>query len=401
MIAALATLLGGMMIGAGTANAEQTPSATEVVLNGSSVTQPGDEFKAAVDDTNKFTTTDGTNLRQFAYVKLADYSTNASGTSLVSATGITSNAKVMEAFKALGYDSTKDNADPFTWLGSQSEKAMASKNFRAFITALSQAGLPTTNVQTETLDGNQLKLNLEHDGLYMIVDLSGKYTVAGDCPVTYTKISPILMGTLLTGVTGGEGTVLVSLGDKGTVDVKQNYENNCTPTNGQFEKTDDNHKPLAGAEFDLYEWNKADAPTEADFTTDALKTGNVTKVNKDPIVSGPDGIVHLNGIKNGADYIVVETKTPNGYLSEYAANLYVKVDNNGNLTITVIGDEDHKKLLDQKNDGTYRYMNITNTTELPKTGAAGVALFVALAALLAGAAGVVYVKSRRTKAMLR
>ncbi|PST47865.1 hypothetical protein COO72_10930 [Bifidobacterium callitrichos] len=370
-------------------------------MNGSSVTQPGDEFKADTTDTH-FAAADGTtSLRQFAYVKLAGYSTNASGTSLVSASGITTNEKVMAAFGELGYDSSKDNADPFTWLGSQSETEMAGKDFRAFITALSNAGLQTTNVQTETLDGNQLKLDLENPGLYMIVDLSGEYKVDGTCSVTYTKISPILMGTLLTGVTGGEGTVLVSLGDKGTVDVKQNYENNCTPTNGQFEKTDANHKALAGAEFDLYEWNKTEAPTEADFTADALKTGNVTKVNTAPIVSGDDGIVHLNGIKNGADYLVIETQTPNGYMSEYAANLYVKVDNSGNLTITVIGDADHKKLLDQKNDGTYRYMNIQNTTQLPKTGAAGVALFVALAALLAGAAGVVYVKSRRTKAMLR
>ena len=47
--------------------------------------------------------------------------------------------------------------------------------------------------------------------------------------------------------------------------------------------------------------------------------------------------------------------------------------------------------------GAITVVNVKNISELPKTGAAGIALFVALAALLGGAAATVFAKSRSIK----
>ncbi|MFR9114319.1 MAG: LPXTG cell wall anchor domain-containing protein [Bifidobacterium bifidum] len=49
----------------------------------------------------------------------------------------------------------------------------------------------------------------------------------------------------------------------------------------------------------------------------------------------------------------------------------------------------------------YKVTNVKSVFELPKTGAAGIALFVVIAALLGGAAATVYAKSRRTSRALR
>lgn len=49
----------------------------------------------------------------------------------------------------------------------------------------------------------------------------------------------------------------------------------------------------------------------------------------------------------------------------------------------------------------YSVINVRNVTELPKTGAAGVALFGTLAVLLAGAGVTIFVKSRATQRVLR
>ncbi|TPF85517.1 hypothetical protein BW13_10555 [Bifidobacterium sp. UTCIF-37] len=407
-IAAAATLLGSMAMGAVSAQAEDgimavaaVPDGTTVTLQGQNVTAPGDEFKADKDPK----TSDG--LRQFAYLKLANYTKDSNGEYyLTSALTPEQQAKLTDAFNALGYDAaTNPIKDPFTWLGSQDASAFAQDKepaWRDFINAVNtQLGKEATDADSETLNGDNLTVDLESQGLFMIIDKSGDYTVnTNNCPVTYHQIKPILLGTKLSNVTNGDGTITVSLGKDGASNVKQEQTTKCT-TNGQFQKIGSksgDQNGLAGATFDIYKWTGTGEPNADSFTpenmTDANKVGTVTTT--------ADGIVKLSNLAPGT-YLVYESTVPDGYLAQYRAKLIVKVEGDQTdpskpLTVTIT-DPTNSGLL-TGNAGNQQYKNITSIIELPKTGAAGIALFLAVAALLGGAAVTIYIKSRSTKRAL-
>ncbi|KAA8820642.1 hypothetical protein CSQ85_02375 [Bifidobacterium rousetti] len=408
-LVAAATLLSGMALGASSAQAADdimtvaaVTDGTTVTLNGQNVTNPGDEFKA-----DKDPKTDN-GLRQFAYLKLAKYTKDSNGKYyLTSALTQDQQNKLTNAFTDLGYNAaTNPIKDPFTWLGSQDASYFAQHNetaWRNFIdTVNKQLGTDVTKVKTEILTGDNLTLDLESQGLFMIIDGSDNYTVDKEnCPVTYHQIKPILLGTKLDNVTNGEGTIMVALGKDGTANVKQEQTTACTTT-GQFQKVgskDADKNGLAGAVFDIYKWTGTGMPDANSFTPD-----NMTDNNKvETVTTTETGIVKLSNLAPGT-YLVYESTVPTGYLAEYRAKLIVSVtgdptDLKTPLKVTIT-DPTNSGLL-TGDAGKQQYKNITSIIELPKTGAAGVALFVVLAALLAGAAGVVYVKSRRTKAMLR
>ncbi|MBT1180285.1 SpaA isopeptide-forming pilin-related protein [Bifidobacterium vespertilionis] len=408
-VAAVATLLGGLALGAaanaagdGVMTVAAVPGGTAVTLTGQNVTNPGDEFRADKDPK----TTDG--LRQFAYLKLANYTQDSNGEYyLTSALTSDQQAKLTEAFKALGYDANGPIKDPFTWLGSQDASKIAQnseKAWRDFINTVNeQLGEDATNADSETLDGDKLTVDLESQGLFMIIDRSGDYTVDKDnCPVTYHQIKPILLGTKLDNVANGEGTITVSLGKDAASNVKQEQTTKCTTT-GQFQKVgskDKDKNGLAGAVFDIYKWTGTGDPNADSFTE-----ANMTEANKvGTVTTTADGIVKFGNLAPGT-YLVYESTVPAGYLAQYRAKLIVKVTGDATepsnpLTVTITDPTNSGLLTDTGANGTKQYKNITSIIELPKTGAAGIAMFSVIGLLLAGAAGTVYLRSRKTKAML-
>ena len=96
-------------------------------------------------------------------------------------------------------------------------------------------------------------------------------------------------------------------------------------------------------------------------------------------------------------YTVTETAVADGY-QDFKASFTVAIEENGNVTFA---GTDSWGLAPKDSTADYKVTNVKSVFELPKTGAAGIALFVVIAALLGGAAATVYAKSRRTSRALR
>ncbi|KAA8831006.1 SpaA isopeptide-forming pilin-related protein [Bifidobacterium tissieri] len=118
--------------------------------------------------------------------------------------------------------------------------------------------------------------------------------------------------------------------------------------------------------------------------------------------SGDNGKVTFSGLAAGT-YTVTETKAADGYLQSANNKVVftVTIAENGAVTFDKTITSDPFGLVTLNKDRTTATVtNVKNVTELPKTGAAGIAMFVALGVVLAGAAATVYAKSRRTSAAL-
>ena len=118
--------------------------------------------------------------------------------------------------------------------------------------------------------------------------------------------------------------------------------------------------------------------------------------------SGDNGKVTFSGLAAGT-YTVTETKAADGYLQSANGKVVftVTIAENGAVTFDKTITSDPFGLVTLNKDMTTATVtNVKNVTELPKTGAAGIAMFVALGVVLAGAAATVYAKSRRTSAAL-
>ena len=94
---------------------------------------------------------------------------------------------------------------------------------------------------------------------------------------------------------------------------------------------------------------------------------------------------------------MTETAVADGY-QDFKASFTVAIEENGNVTFA---GTDSWGLAPKDSTADYKVTNVKSVFELPKTGAAGIALFVVIAALLGGAAATVYAKSRRASRALR
>ncbi|PJM75431.1 isopeptide-forming domain-containing fimbrial protein [Bifidobacterium simiarum] len=174
-----------------------------------------------------------------------------------------------------------------------------------------------------------------------------------------------------------------------------------------FTKTDAQGNALAGAEFTI-----TAVDTDATGKTDAVIPSEKDKV----ATSGSDGVVAFSGLADGV-YEVTETKVPTGFLGHKDDNSTPSVAAKFKVTIskgaaTKFENVDSYGLAPDLNNPTtdtnnnpnnltdYKVKNVRNITELPKTGAAGIAMFLVLAAVLGGAGAVVYTQSRRTRRAL-
>ncbi|MDD6461204.1 MAG: isopeptide-forming domain-containing fimbrial protein [Bifidobacteriaceae bacterium] len=173
---------------------------------------------------------------------------------------------------------------------------------------------------------------------------------------------------------------------------------------------------LQGAHFQVF---KGDSATQSDtnkpLTFKKVGDGvyNYDPSSKDTdVVSGTKGTVTLQGLaagtQPGADqqYTLKETSTnvELGYAQSILALFTVNhmISDNGTVTNTVsrsANDNNHLGLAYEEQNAI-KVKNVKNFTQLPLTGAAGVALFTVLALVLGGSAAVLTVKYRRTRKQL-
>ncbi|NMN00056.1 fimbrial subunit-like cell surface protein [Bifidobacterium sp. DSM 109958] len=445
-LAAAATLLSGLALGAAPASAiDNTPSLSGALLG----------IYSAENDKNQFIINDNpTTPREFKYVKVADYKTDTTGNQTINSntflivnsdTGVTADAvrtALNAAFSNKGVV-VPTSGDPMTWVGQLDATSFGKADWKAFNTSLlADASVQTwlgnnnSNV-TPTLNTTGDNVSLEFNmadkggvGLYILVDQSGDYTVGAtgeNCQWKYGKIDPILIGTHLDMTTNGEGSIVIkglSTVASGVAIQKQTKQpDNCTSgTDIEFQKTDSNGIGLGGAKFRMYK--QGTSPVEyltfqfADGKYSHLAT--TTEANADTAVltsSGTDGVsangngsVKLSGLPLG-EYVIEEIAAPSGYIGGIGSmsilpKFKLTVSNDRTSTTVTykfekIDGGDSQGLVTIPNGGqTATVVNVKSITELPKTGAAGTAIFTVIAVLIAGAAVTVYLKSRATKRQL-
>lgn len=155
-----------------------------------------------------------------------------------------------------------------------------------------------------------------------------------------------------------------------------------------FTKVDADRKGVSGAVFEI-EKKEGGAKTPADAKA----------------TSGTDGKVTFEGLADGV-YTVTETTIPGEFLQSAAAKFEVTIKDgvavyfNGTDVWGLAPDSGNDDLSGGEITG-YEVKNVRSITELPETGAAGIALFTLVGLLLAGAAAAVFAKSRSTKRALQ
>ena len=434
MIAALATLLGGMAFGVTSAQA------AEGTGNSVSINVAENTIKLVSTDIHDLTSNkEGTTPRQFEYVKLADYAfpTDNTGTKkLALTTNSAIKTQIETAIKVALGDNVQIQGDPMTWFSNQTPQTGQLDTFinRIKTNVTNKPTVdPTLSTNAESDDYYSLTFNatgntsaLGGTGLYLLLDKTSYDTdsTGNNCVTTYNPLKPILIGTRLndtefanqTGLMVIDGTV-TNL-PNGLTELKSSKNTNCKP-DIHFQKTGvgNDSQYLNGAGFTLKKLTDTvkDTVTSANFDTIWGKNQNFVADSTQTSTSGEQGKANgMFGFKNLSvgKYLIYESTMPNtSYPEQFRARLVLTVEQqlqgaNTTFKFTVTDVDNHGQLTTTDKDGlsdnaAFVYKDVQNITQLPKTGAAGVALFVALAALLAGAAGVVYVKSRRTKAMLR
>lgn len=252
-------------------------------------------------------------------------------------------------------------------------------------------------------------------GKGLTVAANTKFTVtadAADVPATDYTVSGL--GEVLQG--DGAKTFTITLKEPAayagkTIVVKYSATVNAEAANqnGVVNELLGNDNTYTQAKVSLYKFSfdKKDAAGNAvkgaSFTLSVAKgqTGKLPTVGTTD-TSGDNGKVTFSGLAAGT-YTVTETKAADGYLQSANNKVVftVTIAENGAVTFEKTITSDPFGLVTLNEDKTTATVtNVKNVTELPKTGAAGIAMFVALGVVLAGAAATVYAKSRRTSAAL-
>ena len=128
----------------------------------------------------------------------------------------------------------------------------------------------------------------------------------------------------------------------------------------KINKVDEQNKPLSGAEFALYR-NNVDSG-KLKFVDEGNGTYRIAtkddETTTDTLVSPEGGVITVKGLSEG-DYVIEETKAPDGY---------AKLKNTINKTISVDGNAPQTVNVEEK---------VTNKTEswLPETGGMGTVIF--------------------------
>lgn len=290
-----------------------------------------------------------------------------------------------------------------------------------------QTTVPTTDytvtVTTATDETTTMDVAINSPKAY-----AGKYI-----QLTYTATinsDAVSAGTYTTTSTNDSGVEVTS-----SKDIKANYLENQARVNANKEGwtalasvvdytgsisftkvgVGDQANGLAGVTFKVFD---GENPTESDtnkpltFTkvSDGVYNYDPTSTNTE-VVSGADGTVTLNGLRAKNDtndrkrqYTIKETATNKslGYAQSILATFMInhQIDTDGTVTNTLSTGKLNALGLATTDGTAIKVKNVKNFTQLPLTGAAGVALFTLMALVLGGAAAVLTVKYRRTRQQL-
>lgn len=121
----------------------------------------------------------------------------------------------------------------------------------------------------------------------------------------------------------------------------------------------------------------------------------------DTIVSGANGLVKVTGLPQGT-YQVTETKAPEGYSEQFRPTFRITVDGDADGAAWSLASGSNALGLASggaRNDITVK--NVKAVTQLPMTGAAGIALLVVVALLVGGAGVLIAVRASSLKRQLR
>lgn len=399
-LAAAATLLGGLALGTAPASAADGDAFADGITFGHTITIHSDEY-------SQFKKSDGS-LRDFAYVKIADYvSDGYTGVALQTVDTLKGEIAQQLMEWQPGYPAGSGK-DPLTWLSEQGEAT-----YRKFVEGIEaglkpessnitniESGNTTASAPTAKLDSyfNNLTIDFGADkGLYLIYDLSGDQTfsVVGGGTQTIHAMKTAMVGTSI------EGAVVQP--DNATGKVEAKGQNSTFDSNFEFTKIDREHKTLEGAEFEIrYASGEHQGEpvkfqkTEIWYKAVAFDT---TEGSTNKVISDQNGNIQIKGLQPGW-YTVTETKAPAGYTDKWLPSFKIMVNNQG-IVSSYIGKEDGDPYDLVQNDATMGLVVVNLLpSELPQTGAAGTVLFSVIALLLAGTAGTVYMKSRATKRAL-
>ncbi|RSX50934.1 SpaH/EbpB family LPXTG-anchored major pilin [Bifidobacterium callimiconis] len=244
--------------------------------------------------------------------------------------------------------------------------------------------------QTVNVDSLKVTVDGVKDALTKDTDYTVTANKAGSFTVTIKKaVLDVNNGKAITLTYTAKVTEAEAAGDKAVTnkvvlsDKGAQAEDTTSITNAgfSFTKTDAQGDALQGATFTIAAKDSGATPAEPGSAT---------------ATSAANGAVSFKGLADGT-YTVTETAFPNGYQHTAAA---FEVTIAGGKVTNIKGTDIFGLAGNATTDAGYSVKNVKNLSELPKTGAAGIAMFVALGVMLAGAAATVYAKSRRTNAAL-
>ena len=427
-LTAAATLLGSMAFGAVAANADEGTDTGDSGTTGAvQACTVGDDWKTNTTITLNATSRDqllkekgsdkgwsaADKPRDYQVVKLADYVPDDAG-NLALRTDSRVLKIVQAALVASGAENVEQSGlDPMQWVGqylasdNSSNPAAADGTVRKFVDELTsdedKYPLSAADPAGSALDPNgyaSLTLTVDTPGLYLVLDGSGVKTFGDQ---TYYASRPMLVGTKVTALKDG----------KSCLDNADGMANVKTSPEGGFEFTKINRKgeALEGAKFVISKTLDDGTVVYGKYVDGKWgwarfypnQNGGKPDPNSEndkPFIfsSGPDGKVQIPALPAGW-YTITEVKAPDGYYGSDLPSFRIMVNKQG-IVSSYIGekDGDPHDLVQNRNGGV---VVINVKFELPHTGAAGIAAFFAVAALLGGAGVTVFLKSRSTKRTLR
>ncbi|WP_145885692.1 SpaA isopeptide-forming pilin-related protein [Bifidobacterium angulatum] len=400
-IAAVATLFAAMTAPAGAmAEESDVPGASQ----SAKCETAGNIITVKGEDADAFRTWSGkTPLgnRTFSVVKVADYKIdNGESGGLVHLETVNgSKPDIIQAVKDLSanagkslYENEDHDGDPMNWLANTKNDMLIRRY--AEHPGVTGSALAAEQVKVDDTN-NTMTLTMPNPGLYVIFDATQpkqQTKDTGDTTVEYAGFSNMLVGTPLADdckVTNNDGVV-----DLTSSNLKAKTGSATTERGGfKFTKVgvESDRSGLSGAEFTVY--------SDKDFTQ-VLKDakGNVVKATS----SENGGLVDFEGFKlNAGTYYLKETVVPAGYWSGSAAKLMVTMTKNdqGKIELESITDMSSPAsgLLSHSVQYGYVYRNIKSITQLPLTGAMGMAILGVVAVLCIGGASIIIVRARKTK----
>lgn len=395
-VAAAATLFAAMTAPVGAmadeATVPGTPQTSACATSGNTITVKGEDADAFRMWNGKTSSSN----RTFKVAKVASYKIGdgTSGDSVHLETVAASETSILQAMKELKandgtplYQNKDLQGDPMNWLANTGQDSLIRKY--ADNPGVIGDVLEAKKVSVDDTN-NTMTLTMTESGLYVIFDATQpkKQTKdTGDTTVEYAGFNNMLVGTPLTAgcnVSNNTGTVNLTS--------NANAKTGSTTTNrGGFQFTkvgvENDRTGLSGAEFTVY--------SDKNFTT-VLQDANGKNVTT---TSGGAGLVDFSSFKlNAGTYYLKETKVPNGYWSGSAAKLQVTMtrNNEGQIVLASIEDLTKSGLL-TNGENKYVYRNIKSITQLPLTGAMGMAILGVVAVLCIGGASIIIVRARKTK----